>query len=67
MRESDGSQMSSLFLGSSRQHILVCAKMISSWVRKVWVLVRHICCQVLSEALWVSMLLVTGVSLVSIL
>ena len=31
----DGSRVTSLFLGNSRQHQPVCAKTISSWVRKV--------------------------------
>ena len=31
----DGSHVTSLFLGNSRQHRPVCAKTISSWVRKV--------------------------------
>ena len=31
----DGSHMTSLFLGNNRQHWPVCAKTISSWVRKV--------------------------------
>ena len=32
---SDGSQVTSLFLGNNRQHQPVCAKTISSWVWKV--------------------------------
>ena len=32
----DGSQVTSLFLGNNRQHQPVCAKTISSWVRKVF-------------------------------
>ena len=31
----DGSHVTSLFLGNNRQHWPVCAKTISSWVRKV--------------------------------
>ena len=31
----DGSHVTSLFLGNNRQHQPVCAKTISSWVRKV--------------------------------
>ena len=31
----DGSHVTSLFLGTNRQHRPVCAKTISSWVRKV--------------------------------
>ena len=34
-KKSDGSQVSSLFLGNSRQHIPISAKMIFPWVRKV--------------------------------
>ena len=34
-KKSDGSRVTSLFLGNSRQHRHVCAKTISSWVRKV--------------------------------
>ena len=33
--KSDGSYVTSLFLGNNRQHWPVCAKTISSWVRKV--------------------------------
>ena len=31
----DGSHVTSLFLGNNRQHWHVCAKTISSWVRRV--------------------------------
>ena len=34
-KKSDGSHVTSLFLGNNRQHWPVCAKTISSWVRKV--------------------------------
>ena len=34
-KKSDGSRGTSLFLGNNRQHQPVCAKTISSWVRKV--------------------------------
>ena len=34
-KKSDGSRVTSLFLGNNRQHGPVCAKTISSWVRKV--------------------------------
>ena len=34
-KKADGSCVTSLFLGNNRQHGLVCAKTISSWVRKV--------------------------------
>ena len=34
-KKSDGSQVTSLFLGNNRQHWPVCAKTISSWVWKV--------------------------------
>ena len=36
----DGSQVSSLFLVNNRQHMPVCAKMISSWVRRVLCIVK---------------------------
>ena len=44
-KESDGSQVFSLFLGNNRQHMPVCAKMISSSVRKVSGLPGYICLQ----------------------
>ena len=34
-KKPDGSRVTSLFLGNNRQHRPVCAKTISSWVRKV--------------------------------
>ena len=34
-KKSDKSEVSSMFLGNNRQHMPVCAKTISSWVRKV--------------------------------
>ena len=47
----DGSHVTSLFLGNNRQHRPVCAKTISSWVRKVFVLIKHICLWALSRQL----------------
>ena len=35
LRKSDGSEVSSLFEVNKRQHIPVCAKAVSSWVRKI--------------------------------
>ena len=34
----DGSVESSLFIGNNRHHILLCGKMISSWVKKVLII-----------------------------
>ena len=34
-KKSDGSLVSSLFWGNNRQHMPACAKIISSWVKKV--------------------------------
>ena len=34
-KKSDGSWASSLFLSNNGLHLLVCAKMVSSWVRKI--------------------------------
>ena len=47
----DGSLVTSLFLGNNRQHQTVCAKTISSWVKKVLCVARHICLQALSGGL----------------
>ena len=59
--------VSSLFLGNNRQHMPVCTKTISSWVRKVLCIAKaHMSpCAVSSAA--ASAALVVGVSLVSIL
>ena len=60
----DGSCVSSLFLGNNRQHTPVCAKMISTWVRKVLYIVKaHMClCAVHCDAA-----LAASLSLVSML
>ena len=50
-KELDGSLVSPLLLGSSRQCMAVCAKSISSWVRKVLGIAdAHL--RVLSKMLW---------------
>ena len=59
--------MTSLFLGNNRQHRLVCAKTISSWVRKVLCVAKA---HMSPHSLWgapSSAALVAGVTLVSIL
>ena len=59
----DGSHIASLFLGNNRQHRAVCAKTISSCVRKVLCIAKaH-----MSLGSAASAALVAGVSLVSIL
>ena len=63
----DGLWLSSLFLGNTRQHRLVCAKTISSWVRKVLCVAKA---HMSPGSLWgaaASAALAVGVSLVSIL
>ena len=63
----DGSCVTPLFLGNNRQHRPVCAKMISSWVRKVLCAAKA---HMSLDSLWenaASMALAAGVSLVSIL
>ena len=63
----DGSHVTSVFLGNNRQHRLVCAKTISSWVRKVLCVAEaHTYLDSLQGATS-SAALVAGVSLVSIL
>ena len=63
----DGSHLTSVFLGNNRQHRPVCAKTISSWVRKVLCIAKaHISLGYLLGAA-VSTVLAAGVSLVSIL
>ena len=60
----DGSCVTSLFLGNNRQHWPVCAKTISSWVRKVLGVAMSL------GSVWgvaASAALVAGVSLVTIL
>ena len=63
----DGSHATFLFLGNNRQHQPVCAKTISSWVRKVLCVAKaHMS---LGSLRWVaaSAALAAGVSLVTIL
>ena len=63
----DGSRVTSLFMGNNRQHQPVCAKTISSWVRKVLCVAKaHMS---LGSLLGVpaSAALAAGVSLVTIL
>ena len=59
----DGSCVTYLSLSNNRQHGPVCAKTISSWVRKFFVLVKHMS----PSSLWGAAALAAGVSLVSIL
>ena len=47
----DGFHVTALFWSNDRQHWPVCAKTISSWVRKFFVLLKHICLQALSGGL----------------
>ena len=66
-KKPDGSQVTSLFLGNNRQHRPVCAKTISSWLRKVLGIAKaHMS---LGSLQWVaaSTALAAGVSLVTIL
>ena len=59
----DGSCVTYLFLGNNRQHWPVCAKTISSWVRKVLCVVKaHMSLGVTGSAA-----LAAGISMVSIL
>ena len=51
-KKSYGLQATLLFLGNNRWHMPGCVKMISSWIRTVLVLLRHLCLQVLTEMLW---------------
>ena len=62
----DGSCVTSLFLGNNRQHLPVCAKTISSWVRKVLCVVKA---HMPPGSLWgvAPSALAAGVSLASIL
>ena len=63
----DESCVNSLFLGNNRQHLPVCAKTISSWVRKVFCVAKA---HMSLGSLWkvaASAALVAGVSLVTIL
>ena len=56
-----------LFLGNNRQHRHVCAKTISSWVRKVLCVAKAHICPGFFQGAAASAALVAGVSLVSIL
>ena len=60
----DGSYMTYHFLGNNRQHRPVCAKTISSWVRKVLCVAKV---HMSSGTLWGSAALAAGVFLVTIL
>ena len=63
----DGFHMTSLFLGNNRQYQPVCAKTISSWVRKVTCVAKA---HMSPGSLWevaASAALAAGVSLVTIL
>ena len=60
----DGLHVTSLFLGNNRQHRPVCAKTISSWVRKVLCVAKA--CMSLGSC-WGAAALAVEVSLVSIL
>ena len=66
-KKPDGSRVTSLFLGNNRQHRPVCAKTISSWVRKVLGVAKA---HMSLGSLWgvaASAALAAGVSLVTIL
>ena len=63
----DGSRVTSLFIGNNRQHRHVCAKTISSWVRKVLCVAKAHMFSGLSLVGCSFCSLVAGVSLVSIL
>ena len=59
--------MPSLFVGNNRQHILVCAKIISSWEKNIGSTAKaHVTLGTLHSGV-VSAALLAGVSLVSIL
>ena len=62
----DGSRVTSLLLGNNRQHRPVCAKTISSWVGKFFVLLKQYVSRFPPRAA-ASAALAAGVSLVSIL
>ena len=63
----EGSRVYSLFLGNNRQHMLVCAKKISSWVRKVLDIAKAHMSPTTFWGVEVSAALVVSVSMVSIL
>ena len=66
-KKPDGSHVTSLFLGNNRQHRPVCAKTISSWVRKDLCVAKAHLSLVSFWGAVASSALVAGVSLVSIL
>ena len=63
----DGSHVTSLFLGNGRQHWPVCAKTISSWVRKTLCIAKAHMSLGSFRGVIAPTALATGVSLVSIL
>ena len=63
----DGSRVTSLFLSNNRQHQLVCAKTISSWVRKVLCVAKAHMYLGSLQGVAASAALAAGVSLVTIL
>ena len=63
----DGSHVTSLYLGNSRQYWPVCAKTISSWVRKVLCVVKALMSLGSLQGVAASAALAAGVFLVSIL
>ena len=65
--KADGSHVTSLFLGNNRQHWPVCAKTISSWVRKVFYVAKAHMSLGSLQGVAASAALAAGVSLVSIL
>ena len=67
MMKPDGSHVTSLFLGNNRQHWPVCAKTISSWVRKVLGVAKAHMSLGSLQGVAASATLAAGVSLVTIL
>ena len=63
----DGSCVTSLFLGNNRQHQPVCAKTISSWVRKVLCVAKAHMSLGCLQGVAASAALAAGISLVTIL
>ena len=66
-KKSDGSRVTSLLLSNNRQHRPVCAKTISSWVRKVLSVVKAHMSPGSLQGVAASAALVADVSLVTIL
>ena len=66
-KKSDGSRVTSLFLGNNRQHWPVCAKTISSWVQKVLSVPKAHMSPGSLQGVAASAALAAGVSLVTIL